>query len=244
MSRSFLRRAGLAATLAAAVLASPVTMASDTPVAAEPDAPAATAAEPPDSDFLPDYSLLKPVKDPSGNTIERWVSPKFTRENYHAIIVDSVGFYPRPQPSSQVSQETLDRISAYLTTTLSDVVLAAVPHATEPGPGVLRVRTAITAVSTGATSLKAYELVPAAFVFSGAMRLAGKRSQDLTLSVEGLVVDSVSGEPLLMVVRQGKGEQIKNTTTPVTVDALKDRIDEWAESAGKLVAERLAQPSH
>lgn len=61
MSRSFLRRAGLAATLAAAVMASPVTMASDTPVAAEPDAPAATAAEPPDSGFLPDYSLLKPV---------------------------------------------------------------------------------------------------------------------------------------------------------------------------------------
>jgi hypothetical protein len=29
----------------------------------------------------------------------------------------------------------------------------------------------------------------------------------------------------------------------VTVDALKARIDEWAESAGKLVAERLAQPS-
>jgi hypothetical protein len=241
MSGSFLRRAIRAATLVAAVLASPVAAASDAPAAADP--PAAAAVDPPDSGFLPDYSLLKPVKDPSGNRTERWVSPKLSRDNYHAIIVDAVVFHPRPQPSSQVSQETLDKISAYLTTTLSNVVLAAVPHATEPGPGVLQVRAAITAVSTGDTSLKACELVPAAFVFSGAMRLAGKRTQDLTLSMEGLVVDSVSGEPLLMVVRQGKGEQIKNTTTPVTVDALKARIDAWAESAGKLVAERLAQPS-
>lgn len=237
MRGSFL---GLAATFAVAVLSSPAAMASDAHTAAVDGAPAAT--DPPESGFLPDYSLLKLVKDPSGNTTERWVSPKLSRENYHAIIVDAVGFYPKPQPSSQVSQETLDKISAYLTAVLSDVVLAAVPHTTEPGPGVLRVRTAITAVATGATSLKPYELVPAAFVFSGAMRLAGKRTQELTLSVEGLVVDSVSGEPLLMVVRQGKGEQIKNTTTPVTLEALKARIDEWAESAGKLVAERLAQP--
>lgn len=204
--------------------------------------PAAVATEPPDSGFLPDYSLLKPVKGPSGTRIERWISPKFSRDNYHAVLVDEVAFFPAPQPSSQVSQQTLDEIRAYLSNALSNVALASLPHATHPGPGVVRLRVAITAVATGDTALKPYELVPAAFVFSGAMRLAGQRSQDVTLSVEALASDSESGEPLAMVVRHGKGEQLKNTTTPVTLDALKPRVDQWAKSAAQLVKERLGEP--
>lgn len=228
MIRSFPRRVGLPAMLVSAVLASPV----------------ATASDPPDSGFLPDYSLLKPVKGPSGGMIERWISPKLSRENYHAVIVDPVEFYPEPRPTPQVSQPTLDEISAYLSNALSNVALASVPKATGPGPGVLRLRAAITAVATGDTSLKPYELVPAAFVFSGAMRLAGQRSQDVTLSVEAMVVDSVSGEPLAMAVRQGKGEQLKNKTAPVTLAAIKPRIDEWAAAAATIVDERIGQKAH
>jgi hypothetical protein len=204
-------------------------------------APAAAAAEPPNSGFLPDYTLLKPVKGPSGSKLERWVSPQFSRENYHAVLVDEIVFFPTPQPTSQVSQQTMDEIRAYLSNALSNVALASLPHATHPGPGVVRLRTAITAVATGDTALKPYELVPAAFVFSGAMRLAGQRSQDVTLSVEALASDSESGAPLAMVVRHGKGEQLKNTTTPVTLEALKPRIDEWARSAAQLVEERLGE---
>ena len=206
--------------------------------------PAATAADTPDSGFLPDYSKLQPAKGLNGAPIERWVSPKFSREYYHAVIVDEIEFYPEPQPSLQVSQETLDKVGAYLTTALSDVALAAVPHATEPGPGVIRLRTAITAVSTSPTGLKPYELVPAAFVFSSAMRAAGKRSQNVKLAVEAIASDSVTGEPLAMVVREGVGAKVDNTTTPVTADMLKKTIDQWAAEAAKLVDERLAQPAH
>lgn len=229
MTRPCVRHATITAVFAAAVVLA---------------APAAIASDPPDSGFLPDYSQLKPVKGPSGQAIERWISPKFSRENYHAVIVDPVGFYPAPQPTSQVSQQTLDEIREYLSNALSNVALANVPHATEPGPGVLRLRAGITAVATGATSLKPYELLPAAFVFSGAMRAAGQRSQDVTLSIEAIVTDSVNGEPLAMAVRQGKGEQLKNATTPVTIKALKPRIDEWAAAAAKIVDERIGQQPH
>ena len=30
------------------------------------------------------------MKDPSGNRTERWVSPKLSRDSYHAIIVDAL----------------------------------------------------------------------------------------------------------------------------------------------------------
>lgn len=203
----------------------------------------AWSADVPHSGFLPDYSQLKPAKSAAGNRLERWLSPKLTRENYHAMIVDDVVFYPTPEATEQVPQQTLDDILTYLTHSVREVALREVPQVTEPGPGVARLRVAVTAVAVGSTGMKPYEFVPAALVFSTAMRAAGQRSQDVMLSVEAIITDSVTGEPLGMVVRHGPGQQLKNAKTPLTLDQLKARIDNWAEAAAATVDQRLKQKS-
>ena len=202
-------------------------------------APAAQAADPPDSGFLPDYSRLQPVKTKLGKDAERWLSPDLTSEKYHAVIIEPVVFFPKPEPTEQVPQQTLDDITGYLTASVRDVVFDDVPQATEPGPGIVRLQVAVTAVSVGSAGMKPYEFIPAALVLSTAMRAAGQRSQDVTLSVEALLTDSVTGEPLGMVVRHGSGEQLKNAKTPLTLEQLKKRIDQWAEAASELVDQRL-----
>ena len=141
-------------------------------------------------------------------------------------------------------QATLDDITGYLTTSVRDVVFREVPQSTEPGPGVVRLQVAVTAVTVGSSGMKPYEFIPAALVLSTAMRAAGQRSQDVKLSVEALLTDSVTGEPLGMVVRHGTGEQLKNAKTPLTLEQLKQRIDQWAEAAAELVDQRLrAKPA-
>jgi hypothetical protein len=197
----------------------------------------AWSADVPNSGFLPDYSGLTPAKSAAGNKLERWLSPKLTRENYHSMIVEDVVFYPTPEATEQVPQQTLDDILAYLSHSVREVVLKEVPQVTEPGPGVARLRVAVTAVAVGSTGMKPYEFVPTA------MRAAGQRSQDVTLSVEAILTDSVSGEPLGMVVRHGPGQQLKNARTPLTLDQLKERIDHWAEAAAATVDKRLKRKS-
>lgn len=201
----------------------------------------AWSADMPHSGFLPDYSLLKPARSAAGNKFERWLSPKLTRQNYHAMIVDDVVFYPTPEATEQVPKQTLDDILAYLTHSVREVALRDLPQVTEPAPGVARLRVAVTAVAVGSTGMKPYEFVPAALVFSTAMRAAGQRSQDVTLSVEAIATDSVTGEPLAMVVRHGPGQQLRNAKTPLTLDQLKARIDDWAEAAAATVDQRLKQ---
>ena len=206
--------------------------------------PAALAADPPNSGFLPDYSRLQPVKTGLGKDAVRWLSPDLTREKYHAVIIEPVVLYPKPEPTDQVPQATLDDITGYLTTSVREVVFREVPQTTEPGPGVVKLQVAVTAVSVGSTGMKPYEFIPAALVLSTAMRAAGQRSQDVALSVEALLTDSVTGEPLGMVVRHGSGEKLKNAKTPLTLEQLKQRIDQWAVAAAELVDQRLrVQPA-
>ena len=47
-----------------------------------------------------------------------------------------------------------------------------------------------------------------------------------------------------MVVRHGSGEQLKNAKTPLTLEQLKKRIDQWAEAAAQMVDQRMrAKPA-
>lgn len=69
------------------------------------------------SGYLGNYSDLKEVKGPMGEEFLRYASLKFTPANYSAVLLDRVEFYPKPEPTEQVSQETLNQIGSYLNET-------------------------------------------------------------------------------------------------------------------------------
>lgn len=98
------------------------------------------------SGFLSDYSQLKEAKSPSGAEVMRWVDPKLDLSRYHAVFVEPTQFYPKPQATAKIPESTLNGINTYYNQALKRELEKSLPLANAPGPGVIVVRAAITAV--------------------------------------------------------------------------------------------------
>ena len=201
------------------------------------------------SGYLGDYSDLKEAKTAGGVEVMRYVSPKLTPANYHAVIVQKVQFYPKPEPTDQLSQQTIDEIGNYLNTSVREKIAEKVQVVDTPGPGVANIRWAITGVAPDKMGLKPYQFVPIALVVTLASRGIGGTPEEAKIVVEAEATDSVSKEILLKVVRAGTGEELKKTPVEnpqegdkkeirvVTVDSVKPLIDKWAQG----VADNVTQ---
>jgi hypothetical protein len=190
-----------------------------------------------DSGFLKDYSKLQMVKDSEGVERRVWISEKLTRVNYKAVLLDPVTFYPKEQPNEQVSLSALNDIRAYIDAALRETVTASLPTAPAAGPGIARVRVALTAASVN-KDLKAYQLIPVAFVFTMAKRAAGATEYPVKLYVEAEITDSVTGEVLSQMVREAQGIQVKGNEQ-VTLAMARPYIDRWKDAANVEIVRRF-----
>lgn len=191
-----------------------------------------------DSGFLKDYSQLKNVRDSLAVERRIWVSPDFNRAKYQKVLIEPVTFFPAPEPSGKVPKGTLSDIRNYMDSALRKAMGGAVGLSDAPGPGVARVRVAITAAGVEGIQLKPYQLVPVALAATAAKEAAGKSNRKVELFVESEVTDSVSGEPLALVVRDAKGVQVKSNEQ-LTLQAAKPQIDAWAQAVREYFAARL-----
>ena len=190
-----------------------------------------------DSGFLKDYSKLQMVKDTEGVERRVWISEKLTRENYKAVLLEPVTFYPKEQPNEQVSLGALNDIRAYIDSALRETVTKTLPTAPAAGPGVVRTRVALTAASVN-KDLKPYQLIPVAFVFSMAKRAAGQTEYPVKLYVEAEMTDSVTGEVLAQTVREAQGIQVKGNEQ-VTLAMARPYIDRWKDAANVEIVRRF-----
>ncbi|MGE5320962.1 MAG: DUF3313 domain-containing protein [Hyphomicrobiaceae bacterium] len=196
---------------------------------------AASTALAENSGYLGDYAALKEVKDAAGNTVMRYVNPKLKPGMYKAVMIDPTQYYPAPKPSEQVSSRTLTDISNYLDKGLRDTLGAKVMIVSEPGPGVLRIRPAITAVAPKNAGLKPYQMIPVAFVVSS---VAG-RGKEANIEVEVDVVDSVTGERMGASVRKGVGAKLASDKAALTLTDVQPLLDRWIDSGSAFVAEQM-----
>jgi len=199
---------------------------------------AAAVAQAKDSGFLKDYSQLRPEKDATGVERRVWVSPKFARPAYEKLLVEPVVFYPEPRPTKQLSARDLKEMREYLDTTIRHLLAGVVQLADAPGPGVARVRVAVTATEVEGGSLKPYQLLPIAMVVTAARKAASGPQHDVKLALEMDVTDSASGEPLARAVRPAKGVEVEGGQQ-LTLALAKPRIDQWAESVRASIAVRM-----
>lgn len=191
------------------------------------------------SGFLKDYSRLEAGKDTLGVDRRVWKDPAFPGEKYQKLIVEPVVFYPAPKASDRVSMQTLNEIRDYVSATVRNSLGKSIPLADKPGPGVARLRLAITAASVD-TGLKPYQLLPVAMVFTAATSASGTAKHDVKLAVETEVTDSESGKLLWMAVREAKGVEVKGDEK-LTLTLAKPRIDQWAKAGEEEVASRMKQ---
>lgn len=188
-----------------------------------------------ESGFLGDYSALKEVKDAAGDTVLRYVNPKLKPGAYKAVLLDPTQYYPAPNPSAQVSATTLTDISNYLDKGLREALGAKVVLAEQPGPGVLRIRPAITAVAPQNAGLKPYQMIPIAFVVSSVKG----RGKEAAIQVEIEAVDSVSGERMGASVRKGVGAKLASDNAALTLADVRPLLNKWIDTGSSFVAEAV-----
>ena len=180
------------------------------------------------SGFLSDYSRLQPATSATGQPVMRWVAPGLKLENYRYLQVRSLGFYPAPSPTEQISSTTLAELEAYSRQQIK-AALSRRFQLLEPGtaapPNTLILRSAITGVDTKAEGLKAYEVIPIALVVAATTSASGARDRQTELFIEAELIDAGTGQTVLQVVRKGYGEELENREQQVTLATLKEVID-------------------
>ena len=173
------------------------------------------------SGFLKDYSSLKETTSASGKPELRWIDPNFNPANYDNIVYHPVTYYPVPKPTTQVGEKALQAISERK------------PLATTAGKRSLIFRGAITGVDSSKEGLQFYEVIPVAMIVAGTQAATGHRTMDTNLYFEAEVIDASTNKPVIKVVRKGEGKTLANENTPLTVDTLKQVIDDMAVDAVK-----------
>ena len=105
------------------------------------------------SGYIGDYDGLEKTTDELGHEVLRWRSSDFIAGVYETLMMDEIVFYPEGKATPQISEELLIEIREYSNAALLHEVSKVVPVTSQPGPDVLRMRMAITGVSTSAQGL-------------------------------------------------------------------------------------------
>ena len=183
------------------------------------------------SGYLADYSQLQPATSASGAPVMRWVSPDYNANKYRSVYVEKPVFYPKPTPSAEVSQATLDQITDYLHQAMRRELAGRMTVVDQPDSDSLVMRSAITAVSTSAEGLKFYEVIPIALVVAAASTAAGTRDRNTEIYVELEALDARNSKPMVRVVRKGHGLQLENSSTQLNLNDIRPALDVWAKDA-------------
>jgi len=180
------------------------------------------------SGFLKDYSRLKQEKSPSGADVMRWVDPKLDLSQYNSVYIEPSQFYPAPQPTDKIPQSTLQGITGYYDQALKREISKSLPLAAAPGPGVIVVRPAITAISSKTEGLKPYEFIPIALAAAAVSSASGIRDQQVDISTEAAFIDGGDQHVIAQVVRKGTGKPLNNSAQVMKPDDVKAVLDGWA----------------
>ncbi|WP_110970652.1 DUF3313 domain-containing protein [Pseudomonas huaxiensis] len=180
------------------------------------------------SGFLKDYSTLKEARSPSGAPVMRWIDPQLKVGAYHSVYIEPSQLYPKPQATAQIPQSTLNGITTYYDQALKRELGKSLPLASAPGPGVIVVRPAITAVSSKTEGLKPYEVIPIALVAAAVSTASGIRDQETDIGTEAQFIDGGTQKVVAQVVRKGTGKPLENDSQVLKPDDVKAVIDGWA----------------
>lgn len=183
------------------------------------------------SGFLKDYSGLQETKSGTGKTVMRWVDPSFKSSNYDSLVYNPVTYYPIPKPNTQVGEQTLAQLLNYTNTKLKAAAAERMPLVAKPGPHSLIFRGAITGVDSTKEGLQFYEVVPIALVVAGTEVATGHRTMNTNLYFEGELIDAATNKTVMRVVRKGEGKNVSNENAKLTVDTLKQVVDDMATDA-------------
>lgn len=181
------------------------------------------------SGYLNDYSKLQPFDGGS-----RWISSKTDFSKYTKFILEPVTFYvgkSLDQQNVKANPENINKITAYFHEALTREFSKNLTIVDKAGPDVGRIRTAITSMAVGTKDLKAYQYLPVMLVATGAAEVAGLRDHVAVISMEGELLDSLTGQRLAAVVKSRSKETTIKEVGSLTEQDVKSMLDYWASES-------------
>jgi hypothetical protein len=193
---------------------------------------------PDESGFLSNYSDLRPGKGDEAALV--YVRPDVNWKHYTAVIFESVTLWPGKDGGlANLSPEDQQMLVDSLYKSVHDALAKVTTITTTPGPGVLRLRVALTeADSTNVVLNAVATIVPQVRVVSTVMGLAASTSLTVgSATIEGDVRDSLSNQRVAAFVDERIGQRsLRGLGTWSQVNAA---FDHWGEQlADRLVALR------
>lgn len=161
------------------------------------------------SGFLSDYSQLK---DCGGDTaMLSYITPKVDFREYNKIMIDPIRAYAKDKNSSmaKMSKEDQQRLLNYFDAALREQLKSNYTLVSQPGPGVLRLRIAVTEASSSKVILDtASSVIPFGAAASAAKAvLTGKHLSVGEIGAECEGVDSLTGKRLFAAVDARVGQK-------------------------------------
>jgi len=177
--------------------------------------------------FLDDYSQLKPGGSDRAALV--YLKPGVDHKRYDKIMFERVTVWLSKDAESRAIDPALFKEMAdYFQKALLDAVKDGYQVVDQPGPGVMRVRVAITDVKPSKpVSNTTSSILPIGWVVAGATKIASDDNLGTgEAAAEMEVLDAVSGERLAAAVdrRQGGKMAFRGKWTDT-----KNALDFWAE---------------
>jgi hypothetical protein len=196
------------------------------------------------SGFLSDYSQLK---DRGGDTaMLSYVDPTADFRLYDKIMIDPIRAYAKDKDSSmaKMSKEDQQGLLNYFDATLREQLKSNYTLVSQSGPGVLRLRVAITEAKGSKVVMDTMSSVmPPAIVLGAAKKIiTGSNLAVGSIGAECEGVDSLTGKRLFAAVDARAGRKYTGKFDKFSKwHAANDAMDFWAEQLrARLASERAA----
>ncbi|RPI44163.1 MAG: DUF3313 domain-containing protein [Betaproteobacteria bacterium] len=184
------------------------------------------ASKPQYSGFLNDYSKLQPAADREG--VQLFLDRSRDYRSYTKVMFDPVEVYLTPNPDYKGLQpDALKRMTDTFQSAFKKALGSDYQVVDAPGPGVLRVRAAITGVQATKPPLGATDFIPIKAIFNIGRAAAGASPQVAEMTAEMEVLDE-KGARVAAAVATRKGDKTLPQRDTVTWKDLEPITNYWA----------------
>ncbi len=189
--------------------------------------------------FLGDYSQLKPQEGYAAKEV--YINPNAAWSHYNAVFIDSVTLWVN-DPSKQPSKEDEQMLTDMFYKALSDKIGEKFTLVDHPGPGIIRLRAALTEAKGARVALNAVTtVIPQLRVLT---TVGGVAADTATLvgaaSGEAEFVDSVTNERLAAAVDAMAGTKGLLRAFSKWAD-VENACNRWAERARDFLVKQGVQ---
>ena len=197
------------------------------------------------SGFLSDYSQLK---DRGGDTaMLSYIDPKANFRAYNKIMLEPVRAYVSGKDSSiaKLSKGDQQKLLNYFDASLREQLKKDYALVNQPGPGVLRVRVAVTEATGSSVVLDTVSTVlPIGLALSSVAAIAtGEHLSVGTIGAECEGLDSMTNKRIFAAVDARVGRKITFRFDKFSKwHSAKDAFDFWAEQLHDRLVEKSAKP--